>query len=77
MRTVFLRSGTDDADHRRVQIFDQGAGGILVLPAHSWQAICDVQIQVVADDDTRGGHGVTGDLLESLAGRKDGPKEPK
>src|SRR5882672_10080865 len=53
-------SATDDADHRGVQKFDQGAGGILVLPAHSCQAICDVQIQVVANGDTRGTHDVTG-----------------
>src|SRR5436190_5546004 len=51
--------GTNNSDHHRIQIFDQGAGGILVLPAHACQAICDVQIQVVADDDTRSDHGVT------------------
>jgi hypothetical protein len=29
--------------------FDQGAGGILVLPAHARQGTCDVQIQIVAN----------------------------
>ncbi len=48
-----------DSDHRRMQVFHQGAGGILVLLAHSRQAICDVQIQVFADYDTRSARAVS------------------
>jgi len=48
-----------NSDHRRIQVFHQRTGGILVLPAHSGQAICDVQIQVVSGYDTRATNAVT------------------
>jgi hypothetical protein len=40
-------------------VFHQRTGGILVLLAHSRQAICDVQIQVFPHYDTRATHAIT------------------
>ncbi len=54
------------AHHNGIQMFHECSGGILVLLAHSNQAICDIQSHIYADYDSPGPLSVTAKPTISL-----------